>query len=765
MYTDPYDPGYYDSMQADRTSGNEVKPPTVADTWKPKTPAPPPPLTQETVTSAPIPRVAAAPSSVMDIEGVPLYKKDQTVVGDDMGVLDRNWAKQAFMVADSILDAADETIKSHRYWTIANNAFVDSRLGGAIGINARPGFTRYSDIRVKGRVAGRKSVSIDNVGGNHGPGRFWFEAIENNSQTIYIRAGVPQFSSLSNFFSQAFSGDMIALAKSGRANQGLYTVGNVLGKIASIAAFPALASTIIVGQELYSYFSKSTSKFVTLKPTMHLYWSAVNMLANSIAVNKGIMPRVMYQDQGNNTNSEYRFDTEHMDNLHNLMPDTFTDSYGYNVFAIANRAQRMHNAMNYLLEDAGTGDGSTDPATYLNMITGEGNTLDNLSAEAVSRANNANTSLASYIERFGTLDSYYGKSETNNPKTELNPKINATTGDAESSTASQSSFMDFFKAEFNDGTQFAIFKVDAVTQMQESFTSSAVESDLSQKFNGVSSQVREARFSFADGNLTDGVVSDMIGGAMGAVKDVVTGALDGVSMGLFSSLAGLAGSGFIDIQKHWQSSSVQLPTANYTMQLISPYGNAISQMQNIFIPLSMLMALALPRSTGKQSYDSPFMVQLFDRGHVQIQYGLVTALNITRGTSNLPFNNRGKVMAIDVSLTVTDLSSIMHMPISTGSLFTMPGNQDATLDEDNILFDYLAVLAGQDLYSQLYAIPKAKLKLAKKIRNMSKLTSPAYWSSFLHEEATSGLMSYIMPVGRAVTALAEGTATLTQPVN
>ena len=155
----------------------------------------------------------------------------------------------------------------------------------------------------------------------------------------------------------------------------------------------------------------------------------------------------------------------------------------------------------------------------------------------------------------------------------------------------------------------------------------------------------------------------------------------------------------------------------------------------------MLMAGSLPLSTGSTSYSSPFLVQLYDRGRCQIQLGIIESLSITRGTSNLPFNNKGGVMAVDVSFSVADLSTIMHMPISTGSFLNTSRTGNRISDEDNILMDYLAVLAGQDVYSQIYGMPKVKLAFAKMINlGYEQLTSPAYHAAFFHEELTSGLL-------------------------
>jgi hypothetical protein len=192
----------------------------------------------------------------------------------------------------------------------------------------------------------------------------------------------------------------------------------------------------------------------------------------------------------------------------------------------------------------------------------------------------------------------------------------------------------------------------------------------------------------------------------------------------------------------------------------------------------MLLAGALPLSTGKSSYTSPFICELYDRGRCQIRLGMVESLSISRGTSNLAFNLKGNALALQVSFSVVDLSSILHMPISTGSLTAsttgavggaiaggavggpagaLAGGAvggvagealggafsgDMTLDEDNILCDYLAVLAGQDMYTQMYPMAKAKLIAAKRLAQARVLTSPAYWASVTHEELTSGMLKY-----------------------
>lgn len=654
-------------------------------------------------------------------------------------ILDETWAKQAFLIGDANLGADYGGDLVNRYWSSANTKFTDTTLGGNIGINARPQFTQYSDIPVKGVGTGCTDVNIQNTGGNYGMGRYYSEAIDDNAQTVYLRFGVPQFSSLLTFFNRAFDVNQTTLARTGRGLSAWYRIGQVAGTIAVISAFPAISSTIIAGKVLSAFFTKPTSKFYTLKPTMHTYWSAVNMLTNTLGVNMGILPRFMMDDVANQeVNNPYKIDNTLLGQLHNMLPDVIDGENGFDVFAIANRAQRLANKKfmeEYNNLNVSTADNYAGivKKSYQEKVTPPGNIL----------------SFRNFIDKY-LMFGYYQSDGTDqsNTRIELDPKLDPTTD--QTTTKNKDSFLNYFDAEFRHGSQFAIFKVDHTGSVSESFSNSVVESDISNKFNSMSSSSREMRFSLGEGNL----LGDTVGAVVSSAGDVVSGALDGMSLGVFGAIKGLLGSGYVDIPKHWQSSNASLPRSTYSMQLISPYNNPISRMQNIFIPIAMLLAGTLPLSTGKQSYTSPFICQLFDRGRCQIQLGIIDSLSITRGTCNLPFTNRGAVLAIDVSFSVMDLSSVLHMPISTGSLF----GADTTLDEDNILMDYLAVLAGQDIYSQIYQIPKAKLALAKKITQLEKLVSPAYWSSLIHQETTTGTLSYIVPVGRILDNLAAGTA-------
>jgi hypothetical protein len=697
----------------------------------------------------PAPGFTTINSSVIEAQSedisLPIFTANsQLSTGDSSEILDRTWLKQAFLTSDSNLLDADDI--KNRYWSSADSKFTDTRMGANIGINSRPQFTRYSDIRRRGKLSGRNKVSLTNTSGNYGMGRYYSEAIDDPSQTIYMRFGVQQFNSLTNFLRKAFDGASITYNRTGRYPYA-YKLGEAVGFLTAAKAFPLIAIGVMAGKAVYSIFERDFATFYTIKPTMHMYWSTVNLLVNTILINKGVLPKVMGNASDQAIGKPFKLDDEQLALIHNLIPDVINTQNGIDVYALANKAQRIANQLfdeRYDAQDKGS---STD---FGGIVKKE------LYGEGTVTPKGTVTTLLEWLNRTLQLAPYY-ESRKADERMEVDPRIDEQSPDgSEKQKGWSRQFGEYFDAEFRDGSQFAVFKVDHTGSVSESFGNTAVESDLSQKINSMSSSARQARFTFADGNLAGGVGS-IVQGILGATKDVAMGALDGVTFGFSNLLAGLGGSGYIDIPKNWQSSSANLPRSTYTMTLISPYGNAISQIQNIYLPLCMLLAGALPRSTGKASYTNPFLCQLYDRGRCQIKTGMIESLSVERGTSNLAFNLRGDALAIKVTFTVADLSSMMHMPTSMGVL----GEADTTLDENNILSDYLAVLASQDIYSQTYALPRAKLRIAKLISRYNTLRSPALWAA----KASTFAKDYTFGIGKVIELGVVGTNALDQTGN
>ena len=690
---------------------------------------------------------------------------------------DRNWIQRAFLVRKDQLERVDQ---QNRFFTSASLKYTDTTPGGNFAINPLPQFTRFADpkalVSLGDRVPSAAQKKYSTYANSKGMGRYYSEAFDDNAQIINMRFGVPHFNSLTQFFTSFYNTSAGHLARTGRARGAFYAIGRAAGFVVSIISWKILAVHLL-GMGLRFALNKPASKFYYLKPTMPMYWNAVTTIVNQIAVNRGIVPRIGGGGQAE-LNNNYQFTPEALTNLHNLLPDIFKKEGGIDVYAMATRAQRLARRRQKAMEEV------LNSSTNMNLSS----KMNELSAKIQQVYN------GSLVDKRPDYNDYLSKwfaTEQSKPKMAETTESGDTTVEMLSNKADDNvGFGEFLLSELDDGGAFVSFKVDSTGSINEGFSNSTADSELANKINNMSSSSRSTSFDFAGGNLSDGILGKMAGSAISAVKDLAAGTLEGIGM---SGLAALGGSAFVDIPKHWQSSSANLPRANYTITLRSPYGNPVSQLLNLHIPLAMLLAAVLPLSTGRQSYTSPFLLELYDQGRCQTRLGIIDSLNISRGVGNLGFNNQGSVMAIEVTFSVLDLSSIMHMPISEGfSLENMqtginvgsavggvagavtggiPGavagagaggavgaaigtTVDAAsnviksinnilTDDDNVFTDYLAVLAGMSVSEQIYSLNKFKLNLTKTMAQWNSWASPAHFASFAGDSIPGRLASSI----------------------
>lgn len=632
-------------------------------------------------------------------------------------ILDEQWAKFAFLVNADDLAANDV---ANRGFSSAYFKFTDTSLGGAMCINPKPQFTRYADAREPGRMAERIENTVGNFAGKVGMGRYYSEAIDDTSQIVHMRFGVPQFNSLTTFFTGFYNSSAARLAKTGRGdkffNNIAFTIGQGVGAVFGLVLWPVLLINLAGNLARY-FFNKPSSKFYYLKPTMLTYWSAVNTMVNRIGVGRGLLPNFQ-KDNPDQRIGDQQTNNEALLFLHQLMPDVFSETGAYDIYAVANKAQRMSNRLQQDDESNFSGTSYTNFKGYVQR-TGQTKLTKPLDKPSLLK------SIGLWL--LAEITSPEATSENSEASIKINPK------DTKQKAATPTRSFEYFKSEMDDGSAFANFRVDYTGPVQESFSNTVGESDLAGKINSITSQSRAASFSFAGGNIVGGALGTLVGGALDAAKSFATGITD--SLGV-SGLVGLAGAAFVDIPKNWQSSSASLPRSTYTMQLTSPYGNTVSQMNNLYIPLCMILAGALPLSTGKQSYTSPFICEIYDKGRCQTRLGMIDSVSVTRGTGNLGFNKLGHAMGIDITFTVVDMSTVMHMPISKG----FDGDSDGIFDDETVYSDYMAVLASQDLHSQFYKLPKLKLALARQVRQVEALTSPSMWAMVVHDKTPVGIM-------------------------
>jgi len=642
------------------------------------------------------------------------------------------WLQSSLLAKGALVNLEE---KAPIYFSVVDTKYTDTTLGGNFAINPPPQWTRSADIKRRGRGAY-----------GSGMGRAYGERIDENSQIVYMRAGVATFNSLSTFVSSFYNPEMGNMARAGRGTNFFFQVGKVAGFVVNVMAWKLQAMQII-GKAVSFYLEKGTTRFYRLKPTMPVYWQTVQNIVNQLAVNVGASPRAIADrsvDKGVLTG--YQFTNDDAKRLQEAFPGLFTSMGSIDVWAMANRSQRMYiNQMraideHYATYEAGIRDALENDiqAIYTGPVNDPGDTV-------------------SYQEYFQRWIESSGGNPGDLPLDADGQITGASVETINSVEKDPVSFLKFYEAELYDGSAFVGFRVNYTGSVQESVSNQTGESDLAAELNNYSSQARSVSFKLAGGNIMPGVkeVAD-------AAFQVASGALD--TLGLSGVLNMAVGGTFVDIPLQWKSSMMQLPRSTYTIDLVSPYNHPIAKLMYQYIPMAMLIAAAFPRSTGRQSYYSPPMIEFYDQGRSQTRLGMIDSLTFERGITNLGFNHANRAMGIRATFSVADMSNIIHVPISmTNSLtsvvggFLVGGVSKGILnavkelgkeiyDDDTAFNDYMAVIAGLGVAEQVFTWRKSKLRATRALMNWENWTSPARIANVVGDWMPSRLLSAFYPV-------------------
>lgn len=654
---------------------------------------------------------------------------------------DKDWVRQSFLLPRRAI--SDRDVRG-RVFTGGWNKFSDTTLGGNQAINPAPQFCRYTDVNEERfKQAGK------------GMGRYYSEVIDENAVILNVRFGIPMFNSLTQFFGNFYNSEASSMARTGRGTSLAYKITRLAGSVAQLRLMPI----IVVFQMFKFMIDRPSTKYYYLKPEMGSYWNSVSGVLNTIAANMGFVANMGVGDtaKGNSPGPEMgeKADWE------SLLPDIYRSDGSLNIYAVGTRYQRLadyrYQAMAEAVEKAvnpldlsrRVSSIYKDPAMY---------------TERPSNFKNADAYLDAY---FNTAAGNFDPPPTSTgPATpekapDTQEDISKVIKKEETSDAYfEASMGDFLLAEMRDGAQFISLRVDNPGASSESFSSSVKESSIASTINGASNTARDFRFNFANGNIGSGVISTALETAAKFATDVITGVMDSVGA---SGLATLFGNGLVDIPKYWDSSSASLPRANFTIELRSPYGNDLSRFQNLMVPVAMLLAGALPRSTGFSSYTSPYICEFFCKGRVQSRLAMIDSLEITRGTGNCGYTSDGKPLGIDINLSFVDMSSVMHMAQvqSFNPLGMLYGPTEFLskymFSDDNVFSDYLATLSSLGLSDQIYTPRKLKRRFNTNVLKFKDWSSQAHFASWV----SNGGILFGIRAGRIASAIAQAGETTT----
>ena len=612
-----------------------------------------------------------------------------------MGITSRDakWTRKTFLMATDNL--SDQAIQEFGF-TDAIARPYDTSPGGHEVLNPLPQFTRHADIKV-----------VSKLMPTFGMGRYHEETYGTYQQKIYMRFGVPEFTPLTKFFSGFYSYHASLLARTGRASGSIaYYLGRGVGLAVTIFNIPLLL-TAVAFEAYDAFMSKDNSKFYYFKPAMHLYWNTVSTMVNHYCVNRGIIPRQFTSDNNQELAGENNYSKEELKNFAQVL-EIFDENGQVDMYRYATLAHRRKKKfMNKLKERM-----DSDNMSFSNLST----TMKSLLQDGVGGPV-PGRSFKDYMELW--LADPNGKQGDAGGSDEAIQESMAEGQINTSEPVDRPGLLKLIKTELDDGSAFVCFRVNSTGEVSESFSTSTTKSALEDKINSTAAASRSTSFGLAGGKLTG-----LAEGAVNQMKDFVGGVADQFNV---AGLAMLGGAGFVDIPEHWDSSSTSLAQQTYTMSLVSPYGNPLSQLFTMYIPLFMLLAGALPRSTGKQSYTAPPLVQIFDKGKQQSRLAMFESVSVRRGITNLPYNKHMQAMGLEVSFSVKSLSTLVHSPISEGFSFNP---LKGIFDEDTMFTDLLATYASMDLDDQIYPFRKLALNITRWKAGWRTWSSASHMASF-----------------------------------
>lgn len=680
-------------------------------------------------------------------------------------VRDVDWAAKMFMVSAEQIQAK---YMFAAWSTSAHNKFTDTRVGGNWAINNPPAYTRFADPR-------QSSINHRDVKSTKptGMGAFYSEQLDDNAHLVHMCFGVANFKGMLSFFNGMGNIQAALYARLGRV-----PIAFLLGKVAGIYVGMRLLPLLLVGMAAKFLLNRGSSKYYSLKPTMHSYWKRVDFIANCFAVNTGLYQKHNFLDWGikdqeaaldPSGTSRYGYtESEHAQlvaQAYAAAPEIFRKRGGIDVYALATRTQSLATARRKLLDDYATKISSKEDIMrmmiemeYSRDFTAKTQSLEDM-LKLVHVPVPGSDGMGIGNEDFSE-DSFDSKalvddamssadSQNINIAPQANAEVQATSNEdgtvtptvtervSQAVTATVSAY-NFYAKDPNDGNgnpvqegwmsklwrfmsdnyhgayEWVTFNVQHTGAMSVGFSNSSREADISTMINGFSSTMASTRFTFSNGATGVGVFD----AAIGAVKNTILGFAAGIDA---AGILSLAGSAYVDIPEHWDSSSTTFPSEQYKMKLRSVYANKLSRFIALYVPLAMIMAGAMPISTGRQQYTSPYYCQVISPGRTSVKLGMIDNLNIEIGVGNMGYNQQNQPLGFDVSWGVKDMNKTMHAPIDIGGGFLNPGK--GIFDDDNSFNDLLNVMSAVSMADQINPVRRLSKNIAIRLNQWD-----SFWS-------------------------------------
>ena len=259
-------------------------------------------------------------------------------------------------------------------------------------------------------------------------------------------------------------------------------------------------------------------------------------------------------------------------------------------------------------------------------------------------------------------------------------------------------FSDFFSA-----VNAIPFYIDSISTVNESFNNDTTQSFLANSAKSMSQQAKELNFlvGTATGMMNDNSkVKEMVNNVRSALSDATTNATaSGFLTKVTASFASLANGGGMLFPDIWDSSSFGRQYS-LNIKLRSPDCDDLSIYLNVLVPLYHLLAMVAPHTLGQNynAYSSPFLVRAYCKGAFNIDMGIITSMDVSKGKEG-SWNANGLPTEIDISLSIKDLYELFSItPMDPGGLNIFKDVSNARkITKNTAMMDYLCNTVGLNI--------------------------------------------------------------------
>lgn len=556
----------------------------------------------------------------------------------------------------------------------------DTTLGGNDALNSLYQYCKYDDLGTN---------FTKSVNGSDFMGRVYSENIDDTQQILWLAFGTPVYNNLRGFYNNAVSTSLSEIMINGPEIVSANKIGRLVGNVSAKLVTLPLAPLYILNYLYRSATRVPVTRYYDFKNQMPLYYRMVNTITLMIATNLGFRDsdyrKGRYKSSTvSSTGSKTTNQTENeIINASNKETSDSSEADGIKEWNLGGSAEEGYSTGEEL------GIGSTDTPTNTGMPdlidvygldiykiqhrkAGYENAQLNLGAASTDSALLDQSATSPYRSKTNNGD---GK-DTDSTKSFLNEYISAFFVGATDSLYNQAMYIGF--------------RIDKTTQATENVSNQTGPSEIKSTMNSKFGQLQNAAFTVMNGNFDDGVLGSIVQGSIKAATSFVSGAMEGLGfLGGASALS--TGAVRIDVPDIWQDSSFT-KSYNFNMELKAPYGNSISILQDLYIPLACILAGSLPRATGATSYTSPFLCQAYVKGMFSVPLGMIDNVSISRANDQHGMTLQRLPTSMNISFSIKDMSPTMYLSMGDGY-----GLFDSFLGNTSSMLDYINTLSGMGL--------------------------------------------------------------------